>query len=139
AQYGGDVAAPVFRELADKAYAQDLAIHAPMVRRPAGVQPKLPVLHAGNQEELTVLCNKLGISAHPTNPEEDWVRVDTQKHSVALKPVPVKMGRVPDVTDMTLKDALYLLGNHDIKVRAVGLGRVVSQSIPPGEPVTKGT
>ncbi|KAA3437544.1 penicillin-binding protein [Rufibacter hautae] len=139
AQYGGDVAAPVFRELADKAYAQDLAIHAPMVRKPVGVQPKLPVLHAGSQEELTILCNKLGVSAHPLSPEEDWVRVDTQKQSVALKPVPVKMGQVPDVTDMTLKDALYLLGNHGIKVRAIGLGRVESQSIPPGQPVAKGT
>jgi cell division protein FtsI (penicillin-binding protein 3) len=139
AQYGGDVAAPVFRELADKAYAQDLAIHAPMVRKPAGVQPKLPALHAGSQEELTLLCNKLGVSAHPISPEEDWVRVDTQKQSVALKPVPVKMGQVPDVTDMTLKDALYLLGNHGIKVRAIGMGRVQSQSLPPGEPIAKGS
>ncbi|WP_192821365.1 penicillin-binding protein [Rufibacter sp. LB8] len=138
AQYGGDVAAPVFRELADKAYAQDLAIHKPMARKPAGVQPKLPTLHAGSQEEIKLLCDKLGISAHPINPEEDWIRVDTQKHSVALKPVPVKMGKVPDVTDMTLKDALYLLGNHGLRVRIVGLGRVQSQSLTPGEPVQKG-
>jgi cell division protein FtsI (penicillin-binding protein 3) len=138
AQYGGDVAAPVFRELADKAYAQDLAIHAPMVRRPANVAPKLPSLHAGNQEELTLLCNKLGVSAHPVNPEEDWIRVDTQKHSVAMKPVPVKEGRVPDVKDMTLKDALYLLENQGLKVRASGLGRVKAQSVPAGVPVRKG-
>ncbi|WP_066833536.1 penicillin-binding protein [Rufibacter ruber] len=138
AQYGGDVAAPVFRELADKAYAQDLAIHTPMARRKPGVMPKLPSLHAGSQEEITLLCNKLGISAHPLNPEEDWIRVDTQKHSVALKPVPVKMGQVPDVTDMTLRDAIYLLENNGLKVRVAGLGRVESQSIPPGAPLQKG-
>ncbi|MFC6999199.1 penicillin-binding protein [Rufibacter roseus] len=138
AQYGGDVAAPVFRELADKAYAQDLAIHKPMVRRPAGVHPKIPVLHAGSQEDITLLCNKLGVSAHPENPSEDWVRVDTNRHSVSLKPIKINDLQVPDVSDMTLRDALALLGNRGLKVRAIGLGRVESQSIPPGEPIQKG-
>lgn len=137
-QYGGDVAAPVFRELADKAYAQDLAIHTPMAHRPAHVPPQLPTLHAGSQEEILLLCKKLGINAQPKDSEEDWVRVDTQKRTVAFKPVLVQTGRVPDVTNMTLRDALYLLGNQGLRVKVAGVGRVKSQSLPPGEPVKKG-
>lgn len=139
AQYGGDVAAPVFSELADKAYAQDLAIHQPMVRRQPGVPAKVPFLHAGSQDDLTLLCNKLGISAHPMNPTEDWVRVDTQQHSVRLRPIKVNDYQVPDVVDMTLRDALALLGNRGLKVRAIGLGRVQSQSLPPGQEIKKGS
>jgi cell division protein FtsI (penicillin-binding protein 3) len=37
------------------------------------VQDVLPVIRAGNQEELSLLCNELGISNH-SQTEEEWVR-----------------------------------------------------------------
>jgi cell division protein FtsI (penicillin-binding protein 3) len=38
-----------------------------------GVPSTLPVIRAGNQDELTRLCNELGISNHSLT-EEEWVR-----------------------------------------------------------------
>ena len=40
--------------------------------------------------------------------------------------------RVPDTRGMTLRDAMYVLENKGFKVSFKGLGKVASQSIPPG-------
>jgi cell division protein FtsI (penicillin-binding protein 3) len=39
---------------------------------------------------------------------------------------------VPSVVGMGLKDAVYLLENRGCIVKAQGIGRVVTQSLPPG-------
>ena len=43
---------------------------------------------------------------------------------------------IPDVTGMSLKDALYLLENVGLRVKPIGYGKVLRQSIAPGSPVT---
>jgi cell division protein FtsI (penicillin-binding protein 3) len=40
---------------------------------------------------------------------------------------------------MTLRDALFVLGNQGIKVRSEGVGRVQAQSLEPGSPIQKGS
>lgn len=137
-QYGGDVAAPVFRELADKAYARDLAIHKPLEARVQPDKSKLPLIKAGSQEEIKLICDRLGISVHPQDPAEEWVKADSQNRSYQLKSNPVLSGQMPDVRGMSLRDALYLLENHGLKVRTIGLGRVKQQSLAPGEQISKG-
>lgn len=136
--YGGDVAAPVFRELADKAFARSLSLHKPLAARINPNRSKLPDLRAGNQEELTLIFNKLGISTRGMA-DEEWVRVDTQRESLVWKPNRLQTGRVPDVTGMTLRDALFVLGNQGIQVKSQGVGRVQSQSLSPGTPIEKGS
>ncbi len=69
----------------------------------------------------------------------EWIKADSQNRAYTWKPVPLQVGRVPDVSGMTLRDALYLLGNQGLKVRKVGLGRVQKQSIDPGTPIQKGS
>ncbi|RDC62238.1 penicillin-binding protein [Adhaeribacter pallidiroseus] len=136
--YGGDVAAPVFRELADKAYVRDLAIHKPFAALIIPDKRVLPPVKAGQQEELTLICNRIGISSHPVA-DQEWIKADSQTHSYAWKPVPLQVGRVPDVSGMTLRDALFLLGNQGLKVKKVGIGRVQKQSLEPGSPIQKGS
>lgn len=136
--YGGDVAAPVFRELADKAYARDLSLHPPLATRVMPDRNKLPPVKAGSQDELTLICNKLGISTH-TVADEEWIKADSQNHALVWKPNPLTAGRIPDVSGMTLRDALFVLGNQGIKVRTVGVGRVKEQSLQPGTPIQKGS
>jgi len=136
--YGGDVAAPVFRELADKAYARDLSLHKPLATRVVTDRQKLPPVKAGNQEELTLITNKLGISTHNKS-EEEWVKADSQGHSLVWKSNKLMVGRVPDVAGMTLRDALFVLGNQGLKVQTEGTGRVQAQSLEPGTPIKKGS
>ncbi|MDH4058233.1 MAG: penicillin-binding transpeptidase domain-containing protein, partial [Cyclobacteriaceae bacterium] len=135
-QYGSNVAAPVFKEIADNIYARDINLHLAMEKKfvPPGV---FPTIRAGNQEELIMLCNELGISNHSVT-EEDWVRTSVNGNSVNWKKNTVGQGIVPDVKGMTFRDALYLLEQAGLRVVYEGRGRVESQSMLPGARVGKG-
>jgi cell division protein FtsI (penicillin-binding protein 3) len=50
----------------------------------------------------------------------------------------ITKGRVPDVTGMTFRDALFLLESHGLRVSYEGQGRVVRQSIVAGSLIGKG-
>ncbi|WP_317047966.1 penicillin-binding protein [Pseudochryseolinea flava] len=138
-QYGSSVAAPVFKEIADNIYARDIDLHEPMaVRKFAhGEDEVLPVIRAGNQQELTMLCNELGISNH-SQTEEEWVKTSRNGAAVNWKKTTVGKDLVPDVTGMTFRDAVYLLEKSGLHVSYEGKGRVKQQSLTPGGRVGKG-
>lgn len=138
-QYGSSVAAPVFKEIADNIYARDINLHGPMDVKKFAVHNTLPVIRAGNQHELTVLCNSLGISNH-SQTEEEWVKSTTNGGGgVNWKKAINGRDIVPDVTGMTFRDALYLLENSGLRVSYEGKGRVIKQSMSPGGRVQKGS
>ncbi|RFP65850.1 PASTA domain-containing protein [Hymenobacter lapidiphilus] len=140
--YGGDVAAPVFRELADKAMARDAASERPLLARAPVRRSPVPLVKAGLQDELTMMFSQLGVRHQATAPTEDWVRTarpDSQAADVQLLPLPLRPGRVPNVEGLTLRDALFLLENRGLRVRTSGSGRVTSQSVAAGTPAKRGT
>jgi cell division protein FtsI (penicillin-binding protein 3) len=136
-QYGSSVAAPVFKEIADNIYARDINLHEPMDKKKFAKTDALPVIRAGKQEELTMLCNELGISNHALT-EEEWVRASKAGNGVNWKKNIATKNLVPDVTGMTFRDAIYLLEQSGLKVFYEGKGRVVKQSLNPGGRISKG-
>ncbi|WP_367379217.1 penicillin-binding protein [Persicobacter sp. CCB-QB2] len=139
--YGADVAAPVFKEIADKIYATDLEIHQPLELMAMPEHDRFPVIRAGLETDLKLLCED-----HfqlPLVDESDgagqWVRSLRIEDSVHFRTNPVVKGRVPDVRGMTLRDAIYLLENQKYVVTFKGEGRVVSQSRTPGQKVSPGS
>lgn len=136
-QYGSSVAAPVFKEIADNIYARDIALHEPMDKRKFLRDDVLPVIKAGQQQELSLICNELGISNHAET-EEDWVRASKTGSSVNWKKSINGKDVVPDVTGMSFRDAIFLLEQTGLKVFYEGKGRVVKQSLNPGGRVSKG-
>src|SRR5688572_12432198 len=83
-QYGSSVAAPVFKEIADNIYARDIELHQAMSKERLNEDGAFPVIRAGNQQELTMLCNDMGISNH-TQTEEEWVRASKTGNAVNWK------------------------------------------------------
>jgi len=136
-QYGSNVAAPVFKEIADNIYARDINLHRPMDVKKFAKTDVLPVIRAGKQEELAMLCNELGISNHSAT-EEEWVRSSRAGDGVSWKKAIEGKGVVPDVKGMTFRDAIYLLEKAGLNVYYEGKGRVEQQSITPGARVGKG-
>jgi cell division protein FtsI (penicillin-binding protein 3) len=137
-QYGSSVAAPVFKEIADNIYARDIQLHEPMQQMKFTKNTDvLPVIRAGNQEELTMLCNELGISTHGQT-EEEWVRASRKGNGVNWKKNSGGKDLVPEVKGMTFRDAIYLLEKSGLKVFYEGKGRVVQQSLDAGRKVSKG-
>jgi cell division protein FtsI (penicillin-binding protein 3) len=138
-QYGSDVAAPVFKEIADKIYARDIEMHPPFPTEAIATSEGLPVIKAGMHEDLKLICNILGISNSSENQTEEWVKVSNNNNSVVWEPNRLDLDKVPDVKGLTLKDALYMLENKGLRVEYQGKGRVVNQSQVPGSKTIKGS
>jgi cell division protein FtsI (penicillin-binding protein 3) len=138
--YGADVAAPVFKEIADKIYAQDLSIHAPFEFKPLTKFNYFPKIGGGLYEQNKFLCDALKIPHHSNaTATDDWVKAKVENNTLVWEDRKILIGIVPDVKDLRLKDALYILENIGLKVVVRGAGRVVSQSILPGTRYQKGS
>ncbi len=136
-QYGSNVAAPVFKEIADNIYARDIELHAPMTAEKIANPDVLPFIRGGRQPELTLVCNELGI-ANQSGTEEEWVRTSRVGSGIEWKKNLQGNGLVPDVQGLTFRDALYLLEASGLTVFHEGKGRVKSQSLGPGARANKG-
>nr|MBP9881726.1 PASTA domain-containing protein [Chitinophagales bacterium] len=70
---------------------------------------------------------------------EEWVAINAHGKSASHKNIKTYQYTMPDVRGMGLRDALYLLESNGLKVGVNGAGKVVAQSITPGQAVNKGT
>ncbi|MBW8050708.1 MAG: transpeptidase family protein [Cytophagales bacterium] len=61
-QYGGQVAAPVFKELADKVYATDINMHQSLKQIKDVNKGIFPVVRSGNYHDLNFICDQLEIA-----------------------------------------------------------------------------
>ncbi len=137
-QYGSDVAAPVFKDIADKVYALDMDMQNPVPLKKLAEEGVFPVIQAGNHKDLKMICTKLGIETHSYS-EEEWVRAQRSKKSIKWRSNAVLKDEVPDVQGMTLRDAIYVLENNGLRVSFSGAGRVTRQSQLAGNKVVKGS
>jgi len=137
-QYGADVAAPVFKEIADKLYVMDIEMHSDFS---AGLQKKagiFPVIRAGYKDDLKIICDALNIG-NIEKEDAAWVKTGIKADSIVWKSHDMHWSLVPDVRGMTLRDALYLLENAGLEVSYHGTGRVEQQSQLPGKKALKGS
>jgi cell division protein FtsI (penicillin-binding protein 3) len=139
--FGGQVAAPVVKEIADRLAAKDLVSATCLSAIAAKKMPILPpvgrVVH--QQDWLaTIKRLKLPLPQPGTNEGERWMQVTRQGKSWTWKAQDTfTSSQVPYVIGMNLKDALFVLENRGIQVRTQGPGSgyVRSQSILPGTPI----
>ena len=136
--YGGKVAAPIFKELADKVYALDLDIHNPIISTDAFTN--LPKVKQGKTFDANHILTELNISTQ--NTESNWMVSQTSKSEVKLIVRKIEedlqRGKMPNLKGMNLKDAVYLLETYGLNVSVEGFGSVVNQSIKNGFKFKKG-
>jgi cell division protein FtsI (penicillin-binding protein 3) len=135
--YGNLVAGPIFREIADKVYASSLDMHEPLIARNR-VPADPPYSKSGNRKDLTAVLDRLGVPYTQGEGGSEWVSTIRRDEFVELRRRDTPAGFIPDVSDMSLMDALYLLENGGLRVVARGRGKVNSQSISPGTPARPG-
>lgn len=132
--FGGDVAAPVFREMADWLFVRGVDHH---LEDEPSLASDMPSIYAGNYKDIQMLCEQLGLASLPMN-TESWVKTQVQGDTIMLKDHAQPEEFIPDVRGMSLKDALYLLENRGVSVRVIGgKGRVKQQSLYPGRKVRR--
>lgn len=136
--YGGAVAGPVFKEIADRIYARmnDISYPPP---KDSTVGAGIPYANAGMQKDIRDVYSMLDISAKPLLNNAKWAYSIAGLNGVNLVPEMIVKGRMPDVTGMGLKDAVYLLEENGVKVIVSGKGSVVKQSVPAGTVFAKGS
>ncbi len=136
--YGNLVAGPVFEEIANKIYATQLDIHQEVNRPEREIFANAPFSKSGNATELTYVLSSLGISYKTDSLNAEWVSTISSGEAVSLIQRDLRARLVPNVMDMGLKDAVYLLESSGLNVITEGRGTVRSQSILPGAIIKKG-
>lgn len=134
--FGGAVAAPVFREIADKLFAvqkEDMPVF--MVN---AATDSANYRWSGNSDDAKSILKEMNIPFIDSAAKEEWGYIYNDNNTPALKALAVSKQVVPDVKGMGLKDALFLLENMNIKVQVKGRGRIVNQSLAAGQAVDKG-
>lgn len=133
--YARQVTAPVFKDISDHIYARDMKIQ----RKLTGYLPdslnNASLRHLIHPLDHGILYSNLGFPRI----EEDgrWLSFQLNKKEVKNYGVSFAPKKVANVVGMNLRDALFVLENQGLKVRAQGLGFVQSQSIPAGFPIQK--
>jgi len=130
ALFAAEASAPVFKEIADKIYACDIRMHKLLNTKKInarGFAIQKQVVHTA---DMKVICEEFNIEKVPTN--EGWSVVHGNGRILEYQARQNPKNVVPDLRGMTLKNAMYILENKGFKVSFKGVGKVISQSVPPG-------
>jgi cell division protein FtsI (penicillin-binding protein 3) len=132
--YGGSVAGPVFRGIADKVYASYLE------PAPDSIPPynEVPLVKPGLKEDVMLFTQNLGFKTQSQNMTAERVAIAYDTMTVYVNGVNDIPGLLPDVIGMGAGDAVYLLEKAGYKTKTNGFGRVFRQSPRPGTPCVKG-
>jgi cell division protein FtsI (penicillin-binding protein 3) len=135
--YGNAVAGPVFRAIADRIYASSLNIHP--ITKPGKNPIDAPFAKSAPKKDLDYVLKKLDVDYDDSAVEDlEWISPSRKENKVSYTARTVKSYLVPNVIDMGLRDAMYLLENAGLKVIVKGRGKVTGQSIPPGSRIVRG-
>jgi cell division protein FtsI (penicillin-binding protein 3) len=124
--YGNIVAAPVFKELRDKLYAEK-PIETP------DLEGKGASSYIGIAQELNDIHEVLSYPKEEVLQKSAWMKSEGK----AMMPLDLVEGSVPNVKGMSAMDALYLLENMGLEVELQGKGKVIRQSLKAGDKLGK--
>lgn len=134
--YGGSLAGPLFKTVADRVYAMHYNVNNRVVTKAQAFDPTLKAL-PGPAAPLEGLLKDLGIAGAPRIPQEGTVAIDSGGRIVTPTLMPVTAG-VPELKGLTLSEALETAESVGLKPKFTGMGTVVAQSIETGTPFEQG-
>lgn len=134
--YGGSIAGPVFREIADKVYATRLD---PVRSKTDTLRSAPPFMASGYAKDLETIFRETNVVWKGSSQQYEFASMNTSDSSVQIKPLAISETQIPDVTGMGARDAVYLLENAGVKVQIKGKGLVKKQSLPAGVKARRGS
>lgn len=135
--YGNLVAGPIFRSVTDRIYVREYEMHDNNVEL-AQTEVQVPYSKSGMREPLENAYSHLGLPIQSGEELGWWVSTKSTPETMLLRERTIPDALVPNVVDMGLKDALYLLESHGLRVVANGRGTVRKQSVLSGSRISKG-
>ncbi len=141
AYYGGLVAGPAFKEIAEKVYSGSIDFQKE-INSGKKILTQAPAVIKGKREDVEQVLTSLEIP-YKINEKAAWIapgadstRINLGAHQVDGT---LKKGLIPDLSGMSVKDAVFLLENNGLNVRIEGAGTVKKQSLEAGTKFFKGT
>ncbi len=134
--YGGQLAAPVFREIATKVYSMYVDRKTP--KGYEGTVDSTSYFYAGSANAIKNVMSMLNIPFVDSIQQSQWVNMYAKNYKPVLKNNLVKDKLMPNVRGMGLRDAIRLLEPMGLRVSVSGNGKVSGQSIAAGSPFAKG-
>ncbi|MDA9774062.1 transpeptidase family protein [Saprospiraceae bacterium] len=131
--YGGSVAGPVFRNVADKIFALKVNLKHEFYKenKVASNNYRKPSYSVGYKSDFQNILSHSGVPVKEST-KSRWVVLSPYNDDLALEKKKIKKKIVPNVVGMGIRDAVYVLENLGLHVDFDGSGRVVSQSLSPG-------
>ncbi len=132
---GASAAGIVLKRIAEKIYAfdYDLQKDKNYIVNNQKAQNTLPdEVKGGYKSMITYNLKHLGIK-YRDKTNSQWVKVEKTNNFVYFRPMHLRKNIMPDLIGLSLKDAMYLAQMYNLEVKAEGCGKVVYQSIKPGE------
>jgi cell division protein FtsI (penicillin-binding protein 3) len=134
--FGSVVSGTVFKEIADKVYAQEFQNENIVLKDTLN---RYPYSRSGDKMSFLVASENMRIPVEDlTNESTDWVSTRTGKDAIKIIHKKTQKGLVPNVVGMGLIDATYMLEKYGLFVQPVGSGIVREQSIKAGLRINKG-
>lgn len=133
---GGVQAGSVFSKIAERVYTKHLFFDLTQARDSTSVM--IPDTKNGLKSETAYVLDELNIDCNEPGGEVVWCKAAIGGSGVQLSELNTNEKYVPKVTGMGAKDAVFLLEERGLRVRLSGIGKVVSQNIPPGSIARKG-
>ncbi|GHU95985.1 penicillin-binding protein [Bacteroidia bacterium] len=134
--FGGSIAAPVFKNIAEKIYAHSVGWQTPADAYENSIMAA-PYTKSGKEQALQQTLAYLQIPITGTQNRE-WVSTSSVDNAVELQPRSIVSRLVPNVKNMGLKDAVFLLERNGMRVHFLGKGTVMQQIPAAGSPYETG-
>jgi cell division protein FtsI (penicillin-binding protein 3) len=132
--YGGKVAAPVFKEIADQLVVLTKGNYSN--RNIKLSADSLKTNYKAATSDVDVIAKEIKIQG-TDKINEIWSNLQQRNQDFTVTAMQTNTKQVPNVIGMGLRDALYCLENKGVKVKIIGKGKVVQQSITAGTTIAK--
>ncbi len=133
--YGGSVAGPVFREIADCVYASDLELE---FHEDVEQEDLLPIVKSGNAADTKHVIDQLGLKAQTIEAHADYIVANKNSTQIEFTSEKLKEFEMPNVVGMGAVDAMYLIEKAGLKAKLKGAGKVKKQSPKAGTTCREG-
>lgn len=133
---GGIQAGSVFSKIAERVYAKHLFFDLAQAKDSTSIM--IPDTKNGNLKETAYILDELDIKYNKPGNNIEWCKASDESGNVLLSELNINEKLIPNVRGMGAKDAVFLLEERGLRVRLSGMGKVVSQNIPPGSTARKG-
>jgi cell division protein FtsI (penicillin-binding protein 3) len=135
--YGNVVAGPIFRAVTDRVYVREFDMHTNLAGQ-CGETVQAPYTKSGERSAVEYVYKYLDLPLAGDDQSGEWISANSTEKGMVLTVRELQDALVPNVVDMGLKDALFLLESRGLTVEARGCGTVRGQSVPPGTRLRKG-